>query len=89
MTDTGITTLSKMKISDVKIMTIAKGKSFQTTKRLTRSPFTRSKQKFTIPGTKQARTTKIQVRENKKTGLMTLLQNNNIPSFYSDYYNNL
>lgn len=92
----GITTLNKIRISDVKMMTIAKDRpnilkyktSYTDTEWSEGNLLSRNK-KLIIPDTKQAYTTKIKIKENKKTDLMTLIQNNHIPSFYADFYNNL
>lgn len=96
ISDMGITNLNKIKISDVKMMTIAKDspnilkykKSYTDTEWSEGNLLSRNK-KLIIPDTKQAYITKIKIKENKKTDLMSLLQNNHIPSFYADFFDNL
>lgn len=96
ISDMGITLNNKIKISDVKMMTIAKDRpnifkyktSYTDTEWSEGNLLSRNK-RLTIPDTKLAYTTKIPIKDNKKTDLITLLRNNHIPSFYADFFNNL
>lgn len=92
----GVTTLGKVKISDIKIMVISKDrpttlmyKTSYTDTEWSESNLLARNKKANIPEAKPAYTNKLPIKENKKTDLMTLLRNNHIPSFYSDFYTNL